>query len=154
ELFGDFARAFAAALDQLHLMRRFQRLGEAHTDVAATGNDHAPHRFVELAQLIDDRAYVRTRCNEEYLVVGFDHRITLRQNRLAAPVHGGHARIHVRNVILQVAQFLPDERTAVKGLHGNEANLAAGEIEYLQGARILDQATDVVDHQLLGRDQH
>ncbi len=57
-------------------------------------------------------------------------------------------------MLAQGAQLLAHQRPAVVGPHGHQLHLAAGEVQHLQRAGVLDQAADVFGDQLLGADQH
>src|SRR5690606_26244730 len=154
ELLGDRAGALAVALDQLHLVGGLQRAREPHADVAAAGDDDPPHRAIQLAQLVDHRADIGARRDEEHLVVRLDDGVAARHDRLATAVDCRHTGVHVRNMRAQRAQLLADQRAAVERLHRHQPHPSAGEIQHLQRTRVLDQAADVIHHQLLGRDQH
>ena len=52
------------------------------------------------------------------------------------------------------AQRLPHQGAALVGFDAHQPHLAFGEIQHLQRAGMLDNALDVIGHQLLGTDQH
>jgi len=75
--FRDAACLARIALDDLHLVVRLERLGEAEADVAAAGDDDAPRRVVGVAQFAHDAADVVARRQEEYLVALLHDGVTL-----------------------------------------------------------------------------
>ncbi|MNP10626.1 hypothetical protein D3C76_1027820 [compost metagenome] len=141
-------------LDDLHLVTAFDGLGQTLADLPATGDDDALVGLVETAHFAHDRPNVRPCGNEKHFVVRFDHRIALGQDRPVATENRRHAGFDVGHVLAQLAQLLPHQRPAVVGPHRNQLRLAFGEVDHLQGARMLDQALDVVGDYLLGADQH
>ncbi len=91
--------------------------------------------------------------DEEDLVVGLDDGIALGLDRAILAVDGRDACLDLRHVLVQCPQLVPDQRPAVISLDRDEPDASAGEIEHLQGARILDQTQDVLGDQCLGADR-
>src|SRR5215831_17267083 len=79
----------------------------------------------------------------EDLVAGLHHGVALGEHRGIAAEDRGDARVHRRDVLLEVAQRMADERAALESAHGDEAHLAVRELEHLQGLGKLDQLDDV-----------
>lgn len=92
--------------------------------------------------------------DEEHLVIGLDDRVALRQDRVVAAEDGRHAGVDVGHVTTQLAQLLAHQRAAVIGAYCHQLRLAAGEVDHLQRAGMLDQAFDVIGHHLFRADQH
>ncbi len=122
--------------------------------MAAASNDDAFVVVVQAAHLAHYRADVAARRDEEHLVISFDDRIALRQDRLVATEDRGHTRVDVGHVFADLAQLLPHQRSTVVGPHRDQLCLATREVDHLQRARVLDQTLDVVGHHLFGADQH
>src|SRR5882724_10608676 len=148
--FRDAACLARIALDDLHLVVRLERLGEAEADVAAAGDDDAPRRVVGVAQFAHDATYVVARRQEEYLVALLHDGVTLGGNAAAVTVDGDHAHLHLGQMPLQLAQALTDQEAVAPRPHPHQAHLAVGEIQHLQRAGMIDETLDVIGHQLLG----
>ena len=91
--------------------------------------------------------------DEEHLVIRFDDGGALGADGAALAEDGGHPGLDVRHVIPQGGEGIAHQRAAVVGLDGHQTHLATSKVNYLQRARILDEATHIVGHQLLGGDQ-
>ena len=100
-----------------------------------------------------DPTDVLRRGKAEYLVSGLDHGVALGQDRAVAAEYGGDARVHRRDVFLQVLQRVTDQRPALEGAHCDQARLAVGELEHLQRFGKLDELGDIVGQDLLGTDR-
>ena len=99
-----------------------------------------------------DPTDVLRRGKAEYLVSGLDHGVALGQDRAVAAEYGGDARVHRRDVLLQVLQRVTDQRPALEGAHRDQARPAVGELEHLQRFGKLDELGDIVGKDLLGTD--
>ncbi|MNE92967.1 hypothetical protein D3C80_1907550 [compost metagenome] len=64
-----------------------------------------------------------------------------------------HASIDMWHMLTHGRQSIPHQWAAIIGLHRGDADLAIGKVHHLQGARVFDQLIDVIDNQLLRRDQ-
>jgi len=154
EKLGYAACAPVVTLDELHLVVRLERLGEAEADVAAAGDHHPLHRILCLAHLAHHQTDVLASGEEKYLVAVLDHGIAPRHDALAIAVDRRHARVGVRDMLAQRAQLLTHEQAAAQCTDADQAHLAVGKIEDLQRARVMDQLFDVFGDQLLGADPH
>ena len=92
--------------------------------------------------------------DEEHLVVRFDDSTAFGDDGLAAAKDGRDPRIHARHMVAQFTQFVADQRSAVIGPHRHQLHPAVGEVQYLQRTQVLDQPLHIIDHHLLGADQH
>ena len=112
---SEMRRARArVALDELHLVVLLQRLREAEADVAAAGDDDAPHRIFVFAHLAHDAADVVARGEEEHLIAVFDDRVAVGRDAAAVAVDRHDARLDLRQVLAQLAQLLADEQAAAR----------------------------------------
>ena len=139
--------------DDLDLILALDRLGEALADVTAAADHHAPDRPVHAPQLAHYAADVFGGGNEKYLVAGFDHGMALGDDRCILAENRRHPGIDVRHVTADLLQLVTHQRPAVERAHGDQADLAVGELEHLQRFRKFDQLDDVIGDDLLGTDR-
>src|SRR5690606_14851554 len=114
----------------------------------------ASNRSFEALHLAHDEPNVFGRGDEENLVAVLDDRIALRLDALSAAIDRRHPRVVSLDVRSELLELLADERAALAGAHADEPNEPIGKVEHLQGSRMLDQAHDVIGHELLGADRH
>src|ERR1700676_210216 len=152
QLFRDFSRPLAVALDEFYLIPVLQFARQAYADVAAARNDHAARGRFFAAQLLHDHANILARGEEKYLVAILDDRVALRLDALAGPIDGGAPRVRRGNVLAQGTQRLTHQGTALQGTNAHQAHPAIGEIQHLQSPGISDQTCHVLGHQLFGAD--
>lgn len=154
QLLGHARRPFSIPFDNLYPVVFFQALRQAPPDIAAAREDQLAMRFFRPSQFLHHRGNVFCRGNEEDLIVFLDDGVAFGLDRLAIPVDGRHPRFTAVQMLVELAQLLPDQRAAFIGTHRHQLYQAAGKIQHLQGARIFQQALDVFGHQLFGTDQY
>src|SRR5256885_4947956 len=149
---GEHLATPLVVLDDLDRVIALDRAREPQTDVASPSDHDSSHRLVHAPQLVHDLTDVFGRGEAEYLVSGLHHGIALGQNRAVAAKYGGDARVHGRNMLLQVLEGMTDKGTALECTHRDQARLAVSELEHLQGFRKFDELDDVVGKNLLRAD--
>ena len=103
--------------------------------------------------LLHHQLHVLARGDEEDLVVLLDRRVALGIDAAAAAIDRRDPDLEVGNVRAQRLQLVADELAALQRAHADEQHAAVRELEHLQGARIADQALDVVGDELLRADR-
>ena len=147
-------RPFGHAFQNFDVVAMLNGFRQAVTDVAAAGDNDALVVMLQAAQLTHDRTDIVFGGDEEHLIVGFDHGVAFRDDWPAAAENSCDAGIHVGHVLAQFAQFVAHQRSTVIGAHRHQLYPATGEVHHLQGARVFDQALDVVGHHLFRADDH
>ena len=153
QLLAQILGASHVAFDDLHRVVAFQLFRQALADVAAAGDEDALVGVVQPPQLAHDDADVFARGNEEHLVVGLDDGVALGDDGAVLAEDGGHAGVDVGHVLAQGAQLVAHQWAAVVGAHADQLYPAVGEVQHLQRAGVLDEATHMMGNQGLGADQ-
>ena len=131
-----------------------ERQRQAYADIAAAGDDDAPHRVFEPAHFAHEHADVLAGGDEEDLVAFLDDGVALGQHRLAVAIDCRDACLGVRYVVLKCRDALADEQAVAVRAHADQPHPAVGEVQHLRGTRIQDQLLDVLADQLLRADAH
>ena len=146
--FRELLGAFGIAFNQFDVVAFFQLTSQPGADVATTHQHDAAVGVFQPLQLGHHGADVAGRRDEKDLIIGLDDGGALRPNRLALPENGGYSGLDVGHVFLEGRQRVADQRAAIVGLDGDQADATTGKIDDLQGARVFNQAPNVVGHQL------
>src|SRR5690606_31203404 len=141
-------------LDDLHPVLGFDGFGQALADIAAAGDHEGLVVLLDPAHFAHYRTDILGGGNEEDLVIGYDQGIALGGDRAVTAEDRRDPRCYIGHVLAQIAQLLTDQRPAIDGLHGHQLHLAAGKVQNLQRARILDQPLDVGGDRLFRADQY
>jgi hypothetical protein len=151
-MFSSSSSSSSAA--SLHLVAVLDGHGQPQADIPATGQYHPLHRLVQLAQLAHHAADMLVGGDEEDFVINLDDSIAARHDGFAAPEDCRNAGIGSGKVLLEFTQFVTDQRAVMEGAHRHQLRPSAGEIQHLEGTRIVDQALDIIGYQLLRADQY
>ena len=154
QFFSKPLGAFRIAFQDFDVVASLDGLGQAVADVAAAGDDHALVVVLKTTQFAHDGADVVLGCNKEHFVIGFDNGVAFRNDGAPATEDGRHTGVHIGHVFAQLAQLVADQWAAVISAHRHQLYPAAGKVHHLQGARVLNQATNIIGDYLLGADDH
>ena len=152
ELLGDVPGAARVAFDDLDLVGLFERQRKPHADVAAAGDDDAPHRVFETPHFAHEDAHVLAVGDEENFVAFLDHRVAVRKHCLAVAINGGDAALGIRDMILQRGDSLADQQAVAIGFRADEPHPAVGKIEHLRRTGIKNELLDMRANELFGAD--
>src|SRR2546423_225157 len=130
--------------DQLDLITMLDLLGESPADIAAATQHDALHGLVHAAQLAQDPANVPRVRYEKHFIACLHHGIALRNDGTVLAEYRGDTSVDLRHVSAQMRNRVPDERTTVKCLYGNEADATFGELQHLQSFGKLEELGDIV----------
>ena len=152
ELFGNSARAIAVAFDQFDLVGFLQGFCETEPDVSAPGDDDSAHRFLELAQFAHDQADVLACGDKKYFVVFVDDGFAVDRDAVVIAVDCRNPGVDIGDVFPECLELLTYQQPFLVGAYRDQANLAIGEVEHLQGAGVMNQLFDVLGNELFGTD--
>jgi hypothetical protein len=151
---GCAARLVGIALDQLDLDAVLECLREAEADVAGARNDDTPHARLLGRENSFMTSFMSSRAARKKISSCSSIVVSPSGSMLpAAAVDRRDADLAVGNVGAQRLQLVADELAALQRAHADEKHAPIRELEHLQGARVADQALDVVGDELLRADR-
>src|SRR6056297_2143296 len=151
---GNSLGALGIVFDDLDVQVALQPPGQRRADVAAAGQQHAAGGPGGAAEGGHDFADFLGRREEEHHVVDLDDGVAFRNDGLVVPEYGRHPGIDAAGqLVRQALERASDQLALAHRAGGDQLGPAVGEIQYLQGSRVFDQALHVVGDELLGADQ-